>query len=404
MITTKFYLDTRRIEPGRPAPLRISITKKRQVAFIGLDVRILPSQWDKRKERIINHPDQLFLNTHIAEFKRKVDTILLNLTISGELARKTAPEIKERVLFELQPRDEVDKDNLFAARFLAFANRKTESTKGIYMHTYRRMQAFVGDTLERLTFEDITKVWLVDFERFLAKTSPSQNARNIHLRNIRAVFNEAMDDEITTAYPFRRFKIRPVETAKRSLKVEQLRALFSAQVEPHSEQYVDIFKLTFYLIGINIADLCHLKEIYDGRIEYNRFKTKRFYSVKVEPEALEIIEKYRGKGHLLNILDRYKDYENYRHRLNMNLRRIGDISVGKHGKKTIEPLFPGITSYWARHSWATIAASLDVPKETIAAALGHGRKTTTDIYIDFECPKIDVANRRVIDWVLYGRR
>ena len=60
--------------------------------------------------------------------------------------------------------------------------------------------------------------------------------------------------------------------------------------------------------------------------------------------------------------------------------------------------------YKARHSWATIAAELEIPKETIAAALGHGGNTVTDIYIDFDRKKVDEANRRVLDWVLYGKR
>ena len=67
-------------------------------------------------------------------------------------------------------------------------------------------------------------------------------------------------------------------------------------------------------------------------------------------------------------------------------------------------MFPHITTYWARHTWATIAASLDIPKETIAAGLGHGGNTVTDIYIDFDRRKVDEANRRVIDWVYYGIR
>lgn len=71
----------------------------------------------------------------------------------------------------------------------------------------------------------------------------------------------------------------------------------------------------------------------------------------------------------------------------------------KKNKKRYHALFPNITSYWARHTWATIAASLDIPKETIAAALGHGGNTTTDIYIDFDRRKVDEANRKVIDFL-----
>ena len=192
---------------------------------------------------------------------------------------------------------------------------------------------------------------------------------------------------------------------KRSLTVDQLRTLFSFPVEPHTEQYLDMFKLIFFLIGINIVDLCNLKEIRDGRIEYHRAKTNRLYSIKVEPEAIEIINKYKGENYLLNILDRYANYRDYAQRLNRNLKVIGPVKrVGLGGKKIYRPLFPDLTTYWARHSWATIAAKLDIPKETISAALGHEiGSSITSIYIDFDRSKIDRANRAVIDYVLYNK-
>ena len=91
--------------------------------------------------------------------------------------------------------------------------------------------------------------------------------------------------------------------------------------------------------------------------------------------------------------------------MNENLQSVGEVTVGKHGKKTRIPMFPNLTTYWARHSWATIAASLDIPNETIAAALGHGYgNRITAIYIDFDKAKIDDANRKVLDWVFYGTR
>lgn len=90
--------------------------------------------------------------------------------------------------------------------------------------------------------------------------------------------------------------------------------------------------------------------------------------------------------------------------MNKALQNIGTTRSGLGGKKSAEGAFPGLSTYWARHSWATIAASLDIPKETIAAALGHGGNTVTDIYIDFDQRKVDEANRRVLDWVLYHKK
>ena len=155
---------------------------------------------------------------------------------------------------------------------------------------------------------------------------------------------------------------------------------------------------------MNILTKENLKEIKDGRIEYYRSKTNKLYSIKIEPEALKIINKYKGEKFLLNIMDKYKNYQDYQKRLNNSLKRIGNTKILKHGKKVLNPLFPNISVYWARHSWATIASSLDIPKETIAHALGHGNNSVTDIYINFDQNKVDLANRKVIDYVLYDKR
>lgn len=307
--------------------------------------------------------------------------------------------------FGLIKKRKVDNTGTFVKHYEQFMESKTNrGTRGVYKHTLDRIRAF-DKNVDNKMFEDIDLKWLTDFEAFCAKTA-CKNARNIHLRNIRAVFNNAIDYEITTAYPFRRFKIRPEATRKRSMAVEELRRLFDYPVEDYAEIYRDMFRLIFMLVGINSVDLHGLKSITrDGRIEYKRAKTGRLYSIKVEPEAMEIINKYRGKNGLLCIADRWSDSRNFRHQCNKALQKIGQVErKGRGGKKTITAEFEGVTTYWARHTWATIAASLDIPKDTIAAALGHGGDTVTDIYIDFDQKKVDAANRRVLDWVLYGKR
>ena len=169
-------------------------------------------------------------------------------------------------------------------------------------------------------------------------------------------------------------------------------------LEPFQQRYRDIFMLIFYLCGINMIDLAELKEIKNGYICYRRSKTNKLYTIKVEPEAAEIINKYKGKNYLINIKDNYKNYYDFTRRMNKALQRFGECSkVGRGGRKVIDSCFPHLTSYWARRTWATIAAELDIPKETIAAALGHGAKNVTDIYINFDTKKIEAANRIIID-------
>lgn len=401
MATTNLFLNTSYIVDGL-APLRLNITQNRRTVYINLDIKIQPSQWDDTFKRVINHPKKELINLIIQKAKLDLDGMILDLQHSGRLRKMSAQDIKKE--FEKQNGD-AKEEGEFLSRFLSFTNSKKERTKQIYMQTYRSMCKY-DKNLDKRTFEDITKEWLTGFDTFLSKTSPSKNARNIHLRNIRAVFNEAIDDEVTTFYPFRRFKIRNTATVKRALTVEQLRLLFSMEVEEHAVKYRDMFKLIFFLVGINIIDLSNLKDIINGRIEYHRAKTDRLYSIKVEPEAMEIIDKYRGENYLLNILDRHKDYRNFAKRMNDSLQLLGTVErKGLGGRKIYDPVFPQLTTYWARHSWATMAASLDIPKETIAAALGHGiGNPITSIYIDFDAKKIDEANRKVIDYVLYDKR
>ncbi len=303
--------------------------------------------------------------------------------------------------------EDIKSEGTFVKHFKAFIDGKTnKGTKSVYKQTLDKIHAYDPD-IDKKSFEDIDLRWLTDFETFCARTA-SKNARNIHLRNIRAVFNNAIDYEITTVYPFRRFKIRPEATRKRSMSVEELRKLFDYPVETYAEIYRDMFKLIFLLVGINSADLHGLKSITkDGRIEYKRAKTGRLYSIKVEPEAREIIEKYKGAKGLLCIADRWSDSRNFRHQCNKALQKIGLVErKGRGGRKTITSEFEGLTTYWARHSWATIAYNdLQIPKDIIAQALGHsGSETVTDIYLDKDPKLVDEANRRVLDWVLYGKR
>ncbi len=408
MATVKLYLDTRSKAGDVPATVKIAVNLHGGTAMQSTGVRILPEQWDKKTCKVIRHPQRQMLNAMLASQLNEWEMALIRLSRTGEAAKtRTAAELRKKLAEAVAPKETESAEGSFCEHFARFAaTRRTPGTRGAYRQTLCRMEAFDKDLHSR-AFEDIDKRWLTDFEIFMSRTARSANARAFHFRNIRAVFNDAIDEEITTAYPFRKFRIRREPTAKRSLSVEQLRTLASYPCEEHQRQYRDMFMLMFYLIGVNAVDLFNAGAgaVSDGRLEYVRSKTYKAYSIKIEPEAAELIERYRGKAHLLSVMDTRTDYKAYLHRMNDELKRIGEVTVcSRKGKKAFAPLFPKISQYWCRHSWATVAASLDIPKETIAAALGHGGGTVTDIYIDFDRRKVDEANRRVIDWVLYGKR
>lgn len=404
MAQVKAYLDTRGRTPEQTSPIKITITHKGQSALLSLGIAVKEGEWDKVTRQVIKHPRRMAYNSYINKVISDFGAYILNCKMQGISLGKTAQELRDKLLAMLNPEEdkenEDDKRPRYTAYFEEVISRKHKSTATSYRHTLGRIRSFASDA-DSLRFEDLNKAWLERFGLWLEGQGNSINTISIHYRNMRAVFNDAIDNEITTVYPFRRFKIRTMKTSKRALTIEELRQLWTAHTDEAEEQYLDMFKLIFLLIGINMVDLVSLKEITpEGRIEFNRSKTKRFYSIKVEPEALAIINKYRGKGQLLSVLDRYANHQDFRKRTNKALQRLGGTTIGKQGAKTYRPLFPTLTTYWARHTWATIASSLDIPKETIAQALGHGGNSVTDIYIDFDRRKVDEANRKVIDYVL----
>lgn len=329
IITTKFYLDCRAVQKGKPAPLKIAITKKGVTAHILLNVSLLPSQWDNKGQKIKDHPKKQSLNIFINKRKSLVDDIVLKLIERGTIAGYRAFQIKDAILAELEPKENLDlKKRTFVYRFEQFMETKQGRTKAIYKATYNKLKEFCGKKLNTLMFEDINKDWLIRFENHLSKTAKSKNARNIHLRNIRTVFNDAIDNEITSTYPFRKFKIKSVATRKRALSIEQLRSVFNIELPEWLEKYQDLFKLSFFLIGINVIDLFDLKEVENGRIYYIRSKTHRQYSIKLEPEAEEIIKKYKGRKNLLNPHDTVVHYRNFYNRFMLGLNKIKDIMSG----------------------------------------------------------------------------
>lgn len=401
MISIRLYLDTRSALLSGAYPLKLAITKNRKAAYVPLGVTLHPEQWSKEAQCVLGNGAEAAATNRLLLAKRSdVSIFVHDLETSGEAASLTAAQIRDRVVQFLSPAE--DTSSRFLARFRDFVSRQQKRrTVEIYEATLTKLLAFDRHA-ERLTFGEIDKAWLGRFDAWLPSSGcKSRNARNIHLRNIRAVFNDAIDNEVTTAYPFRRFSIKPEATAKRAASVEQLRALFSYPVAEWQQHYVDAFRLIFCLIGINVVDLLAAAPPVRGRVEYNRAKTGRFYSIKVEPEAEELIARYAGKrGHLVCWGEGLKNYRSFTDMLDRELKRIGE--VGEDG--VLVPAFPSFSSYVARHSWASVAAQLDIPKETIAHALGHGGSSVTDVYIDFDMRKVDEANRRVLDWVFYGKR
>jgi hypothetical protein len=161
--------------------------------------------------------------------------------------------------------------------------------------------------------------------------------------------------------------------------------------------------LDFYLCGINAIDLLLCKKLTNGRFVGRRAKTGAPIDLPVEVEAMEIINKYKGKDWLLSPMDGRADYRSFERIWNDNLKKIGRSEkvkdkVGKMRKVIFHPLFGNdfqMTTYVARYSFASIG----IDRETIALCLSHSWADVTDHYINYDRKRVDEAVQKVIDYV-----
>jgi site-specific recombinase XerD len=404
MLTNSFVLDHAHPRKDGRLALKLKIMRSRtDYVFIGLKMHYLPEQWDANRERVVNCVTAVIDNARLNNYRIAVGKIILEIDESGESL--SMAEIRSRIEIAIGRRQQ--KPATLCAYGEAYAAKVPERrTRNSFFLTINKIRGY--EEIDR-AFSQITAGWLRNFEMYCRNNGLKINSISVHLRNIRTIYNRAIDDGVAQLndYPFRRFKIRQERTRKRALTVEQVRELRDYPCTESQRQYRDIFMLILYLGGINIGDLFRLKGIENGYIYYSRSKTHRPYQIKVEPEALGIIERYRGETHLLSAADRYHNHEDFTRRINRALQSIGAPIEEKSNKSKPGPaptakkkgVFPGLTTYWARHTVATLMAELDVPKETIAKVLGHSDNSVTDIYIRFDQKKIDEAMRKVIDYV-----
>jgi integrase len=379
MAKLSIKLDTRSVKAGGASPLKLAVGHKGQTAYIALGRNVRPDQWDEGSGTVVRHPRKNEIN--------------LEIIAALDRAERAMAELDTRAMTAAEIRDILAHPEARALVLTSWESKmavcSTPGNREVYRQSLSALRA-ADPQFDTRSFGDISKSYLEDIDRRMAATR-SINSRSIVFRCLRAVFNAALDEGLTTIYPFRQFSPKTEQTRKRSLTVEQLRYLRDLPLSGRAEEYRDLFMLMFYLRGVNAADLFEAlpSALVGGRLEYRRKKTHKLYSVAVLPAAAEILERYKGGRHLLNVLDRFGGYKDYLHRLNDGLKALGG------------DLPSDLTTYWARHTWATLAYQIGVPVDVIGQALGHSDRAhaTTLIYVRADLSKVDEANRRVAAYV-----
>lgn len=380
MATIRLYLDKRRSKQDGSYPIKIVINHRKDI-MINTPYSVKEKEW--KNNRIVKSvSNSEAKNAKITKMMSDIEAKLLDLDRDGKLRLLSDKQLKEKLQTKRS-----DKPTLFIQTYKSFTDTRTaERTRELYNNTLNKILEYDPEP----TFEGIDYDWLENFDLHLRQKGDATNTRAIELRNIRAVFNHALKKDITNVYPFRKFEIKKEETWHLDLEIKEIQSII--KYDGKWNHFRDCFMLSFYLIGMNLKDMLFAKkkDVKKGRLEYRRSKTKKLYSIKIEPEAKEIIDRYPDDEYMVSFIRMYKDYDGFKRAINYALKKLTD----EEGNVIDERM----STYFARHSWATIASDIGISKDTISEALGHkyGSKIT-GIYINFDSEKVDLANRKVID-------
>lgn len=405
MATLQLIHDRRGIKKAStPSTLRMMIRHKNTTASIPIEVQLAANQWNGKE--VVKHPNEKQLNAVVKKKSSDIETAFMMIALGGEEHFINATEIKESILDKLDPdriklKEKEHCGHRFVPYYLQFMERRNaKGTNEIYERALKWIRKYDLE-IESKDIEQLDRKWLEGLDKAMSVTN-KKNSRSIMLRSVRAVFSHANEEGIVKTDPFIGFDLREETTVKRSMSLETLRTIRDWKVSPWQEEYRDMFMLMFYLVGINAADLFLAKkeQMVDGRLNYKRKKTGKLYSVKIQPEAMAIIEKYQGKDFLLSPMDRYNNYKNYLQHMNKALSTLG-INYTTSSEKKGKAIFPQLSTYWSRHTWATLAYEIGIPVDVIGQALGHSDRqhTITMIYIRMDDKKVDEANRKVLDYL-----
>ena len=417
MANIYIFLDARTtLKKDGSHPLRMAVTHNHKSAYESLTVSVRKDEWDKEGQCVIKRPDKKFLNVMLRKKLADAETCLERISTRPDFDRLEAADI---LRMAMRGSDTVDSpkdlDYLLPTFNEYLSLLKNVNTKSSYRCTLKNIVEFTGTGIDNLRFKDINITWLRQYQNWLYDTKGmGVNGANVYLRNLRTVFNYALRNEITSArYPFKDIDMSTIEPDKRTIPFKDFIKWVAAPADEWCIKYRDLFVLSFLLCGIRPVDILNATwdNVQDGRLVYypQKLRGRTKMSIKIEPEAWEIIEKYKGEEHLLNFLDSRTDYRQFCKLWNKGLKSIKEIvPFDKKGqgeesagwtKARMVPVISYITAYYSRSCWATYCYNeLDIPMDVISSGLGHkSGLRVTNFYVKRDMGQVDKANRKLID-------
>ncbi len=269
-----------------------------------------------------------------------------------------------------------------------------------YRRTIDSLSAFLG---RDIPLKQLTERVVSEYGEWLRRRNLVRNTISFYMRVLRSVYNKAVDRRIVKqTFPFRNVYTGVDRTRKRAVDEHVILSLQNLDLEPSSSVAMarDLFVFSYCMRGMAFVDIAFLRksDIRGGAVTYFRRKTGQNLVVRIEPCIERIIRRYENAVSdspyvfpLLCSSELETAFREYRIALGMYNRRLKKLAQ-------LAGIDTPLTSYVARHTWATAARNRNIPLSVISAGMGHSSEKTTQIYLaSLENSVVDRANQRILE-------
>ena len=383
--------------------LYYQLIHNRIIRQINTDYKIFFDEWNKQTARIIPSLFDENRRNYLLSVEEKIicDTNRLAKIIAA-FNKKGVSYTADNIVYSFE-------NQVKATTFFVFMQHSISRLKQLgkvrtsetYKTTLNSFMKFRNN--KDLLPDDITPELMAEYEAYLDSKGISMNSSSFYLRILRAVYNCAVEKELTEQkYPFKYVYTGVEKTIKRAVPFKVIKQIKDLDLIffPTLNYVRDMFLFSFYTRGMSFVDMAYLKKknLSGGVLSYRRKKTGQQLFIKWEKCMQDILDRYpiNNSPYLLPIikntrLDERSQYKNVSCLINRNLKIIGN-RLG---------LSIPLTMYVARHSWASIAKSKNIPVTVISEGMGHDSEQTTQIYLaSLDTSIVDRANNMILKSLL----
>ena len=403
MATVKVKFRASSVE-GKEGTLYYHLIHQRNLRWISTDYHVFPDEWnDKRSAVIISDHSNRRAYLQLVQSKINWEMKQMQRIIHDKemVCMPSSIDDIAKEIWQLLPSQSVFA--FFRQQIAKKEQMQCIGTKNNYVSAAARFMEFRDH--EDLAFSQMTSDMMEMYQSWLWNRGIRQNTVAFYLRTLRTLYNKAVEaGQAPSNDIFSHIQTTNARTCKRAISVNDIRKIEKLNLSRGSslDKARDLFLLSFYLRGMAFVDMAFLKksDLKCGMISYNRRKTHQNLNIEWIKPMQTIVDKYaeqtKDSLYLLPILtgkesSPYTAYRKMEHNTNYNLKRIGEM-IG---------LKIPLTTYVARHTWASIALHMNIPVATISEGMGHNSFKTTQIYLQsLDMATINEANKKIIQKVI----